>query len=46
MGWVFSAMPWMLYPQERDLVLVQEVGWPRVNLDGCKKISPPLGFDF
>jgi hypothetical protein len=27
-GWVVNAMPWPLYPQERDPVpIVQEAGW-------------------
>jgi hypothetical protein len=45
MGWVVNATPWLFYAQERDLVLLQEGGWPRANLDGCRKISLPLGFD-
>jgi len=28
MGWVVNAMPWLIYPQERDSVpTVQVAGW-------------------
>jgi hypothetical protein len=28
MGWLVNAMPWTLYPRERDPVLiVEEAGW-------------------
>jgi hypothetical protein len=46
MGWVVSAMPLPLYPQERDKVPnVQEAGWTPGPFWTVRKISPLQGYD-
>jgi hypothetical protein len=46
MGWVVNATPLPLYPLEKHGTYCIG-GWvgPKAGLDGCRKISPPLGFN-
>ena len=46
LGWVVSAMPRPLYPQERPGThCIGGRAGPMAGLDRCVKISPPPGFD-